>query len=131
MEIMFAYSIIVTIPADGDLERRKDRRLCSIGQRPYRVRRTNSPLEEHGDVRRSMGISFDQAAFRGGVQKFVEDYFCIIDSGVRAEVMGSAWRCTIFQVPSSGRKIIVTRKAAGEISLLAPILAFSHSIWTM
>src|ERR671915_304319 len=30
-------------------------------------------------------------------------------------VMGSAWRCTTFQVPSAGRKIIVTRRALGAV----------------
>src|SRR5215212_2595133 len=37
--------------------------------------------------------------------------------------MGSACRCTIFQVPSSGRKIIVERVAIGAISSLEPYFA--------
>ena len=44
--------------------------------------------------------------------------------------MGSACRCTILQVPASGRKIIVTRRANGVISLLPPTLAFGRSIST-
>src|SRR5918997_2694896 len=44
--------------------------------------------------------------------------------------MGSACRCTIFQVPSSGRKIIVARVAIGTISSLPPTLALARSSCT-
>src|SRR5215211_4741204 len=44
--------------------------------------------------------------------------------------MGSAWRCTTFHSPSSGRKIIVERTAYGMSSSLAPILASARSICT-
>ena len=37
--------------------------------------------------------------------------------------MGSACRCTTFQVPSSGRKMLVTRRATGAGSSLGPTLA--------
>jgi hypothetical protein len=36
--------------------------------------------------------------------------------------MGSACRCTTFQVPSSGRKIIVARTAYAVVSSLSPIM---------
>ncbi len=42
--------------------------------------------------------------------------------------MGSACRCTTFQVPSSGLKIIVTGRANGAISSLPLTLAFARSI---
>ena len=50
-------------------------------------------------------------------------YFWRIDSIGLAVMIGSAWRCTTFQVPSSGRKIVVSRRANGAISCLAPNLA--------
>jgi hypothetical protein len=45
--------------------------------------------------------------------------------------MGSACRCTTFQVPPSGRKIIVTRKSHGVISSAAPTFALVRSIHKM
>ena len=48
-----------------------------------------------------------------------------------AAAIGSAWRCTTFQVPSSGRKTVVTRNVAGVMSSRPPILASMCSISTM
>ena len=58
-------------------------------------------------------------------------YCWMIDSTGLAVVIGSAWRCSTFQVPSSGRKIIVTRRADGETSCLPPTLALLRSIHTV
>ena len=43
--------------------------------------------------------------------------------------MGSACRCTTFHSPSSGRKIIVVRRASGVMSSLEPTLASIRSIY--
>ena len=60
-----------------------------------------------------------------------EVYCCITDSAGWAVVIGSACRCTTFQVPSSGLKIVVTLRANGVMSSLAPSLAMTRSIHTM
>jgi len=46
-------------------------------------------------------------------------------------VIGSAWRCTIFQTPSSGRMIIVARRVTGLTTDCPPTLALARSILTM
>jgi hypothetical protein len=45
-------------------------------------------------------------------------------------VIGSACRCTIFQTPSSGRKIIVTRRLTGVTASCPPTLALVRSTLT-
>src|SRR6266702_8807273 len=57
-------------------------------------------------------------------------YCWMTDSTGLAVVIGPACRCTTFQVPSSGRKIVVTRRANGTISCLAPSLALFRSTHT-
>lgn len=50
------------------------------------------------------------------------------DSGGRTAEMGSAWRCTILQAPSSGRKTVVTRSATGRACPTPKSLASNLSI---
>ena len=45
--------------------------------------------------------------------------------------MGSAWRWTTFQVPSSGRRAIVTRRSQGVTSSAPPTFALVRSIYKM
>ena len=49
-------------------------------------------------------------------------------SAGRGSVIGSACRWTSFQVPSSGRKTLVTRRATGVTSSLPPTFASNRSI---
>jgi hypothetical protein len=58
-------------------------------------------------------------------------YFVIADSIVWGVVRVSAWRCTTFQSPSSGRKMVVTLKSMDAISARAPTVALARSISTM
>jgi hypothetical protein len=48
----------------------------------------------------------------------------ITDSAGRAVVIGSAWRCTIFQPSSSRRRIVVQRSDTGVSSSLPPTFAW-------
>jgi hypothetical protein len=50
-------------------------------------------------------------------------YVCITDSGGRGAVIGSACLCVTFQTPSSRRKMVVTRTAAGLTSSAPPTRA--------
>jgi hypothetical protein len=56
-------------------------------------------------------------------------HLVIADTGGRT--IGSAWRCTTFQVPSSGRKIEVTRTEIGLISSRPPTLDWHLSTSTV
>src|SRR5260221_11366783 len=46
-------------------------------------------------------------------------------------VIGSAWRCTRFQLPSSFRKVLVTSRLKRDTSSLPPTFAFHFSISSM
>jgi hypothetical protein len=80
-----------------------------VGTRgPRRSRVVLSRSERPADPRYCFGL---QASSNQRV------YFRVTDSAGRTVVIGSACRCTSFQVPSSDRKMLVTRRATGVISL--------------
>ena len=66
---------------------------------------------------------FCELRFNGVLRSSLERiYSLIIDSCGRGVVTVSVCRCTIFQVSSSRRKIIVTLKGKSTISFLSPTL---------
>src|SRR5689334_3688685 len=57
-------------------------------------------------------------------------YLLITDVAGRGLVIGSAWRCTSFQLPLSSRNTLVTRTATGTVSSAPPTLARPRSTST-
>lgn len=92
---------------------------------------SRSPISFGRNARLIRGQRLPLRADEGGEAGSQCIYSCIIDSAGRAVVIGSACRCTTFQVPSSGRKIIVTRRGNGTLSSLPPTLPSVRSIHTM
>src|SRR5262245_23165707 len=58
-------------------------------------------------------------------------YDCTTDSACCSLVIGSAWRWTSFQMPSSGRKMQVPLMSTGVISSLPPTFASNRSSSTV
>ncbi len=61
----------------------------------------------------------------------IDAYVSMVVLTGRAVVIGSAWRCAIFQVSPSRRKIMVTRSAIGAMFSLPSKRAWVRSSWTM